>query len=267
MSRLTSSVIALIAAAGLCGAPARAADYDGGWGGGSTDEGFEDFRDSYPVTPAQWAGLGDEDDPIAIEFGARYWYSIGGHDFNTFGGNFTSEDTSHLGELYLRVEDHSTNSFAKAVAGYSMLVQGNYEDPFNGVGTVDDGYIGYAGADFGWNPFGNNAGSGAGFLVGYMFWNDSPATERASYTTQLASDPVAYNQETGETFLPYDSSPNNIDIHMMRLGVQGKADLGGIIDVEGELAAVPFAKIDGIIGADETTTTLTPLGNIASIKS
>src|SRR5439155_26683424 len=64
--------------------------------------------------------------------------------------------------------------------------------------------------------------------------------------------------------------PNNIDIHVRRLGVQGKADMG-FFDVTGSLAAVPYAKVSGILGNDQTTTVIDssvyPGGNIVSVKA
>lgn len=240
MSRLTPSLFALLAATAWA-APALAEDFDA-------------FRDAYPVTPAQWAGLGDEDDPIKIEFGVRYWYAIGGQSFSDGGGSslLTSSDIAHAGELHLRVEDHATNSYAKAIAGYTFAINGSYADPIY-TGTFADGHVGYVGADFGWNAFGDNAGSGVGFLVGYQYWQDAPNTGRNNFTTATTTGDVGYDPVTGQTFLPGDSAPNSVDMHMLRLGVSGKANIAGFLDISAEVAAVPYAKVSGTVGVDDPT--------------
>lgn len=260
MFRSMTSLVALLAAASLV-APAMAADADE-WG---TDF---DFRDSFTTEPEDWAGLGDEDDPLSLEFGVRYYYSMGSQNFTTGAGSFTSSDASQIAEGHLRIEDDSTNTFAKALGGYAFSVQGEFEDPFD-TGSVADGHVGYLGADLGWNAFGNNQ-IGAGALVGYMYWNDSPRTERSNYTTAESSDDVSFDQDTGQTFLPMDSSDNNLDIHMLRLGGQAQADFG-FFDITAEAVAVPYAKVDGIVGNDQTSTvydySVYPGGNVYSIKA
>ncbi|MEQ1769804.1 MAG: hypothetical protein ABL879_08175 [Devosia sp.] len=250
MSRLTPSVIALVTAAGLA-APAIAADWQEE--APSVDEsGYGQFRDAYPVTPGQWAGLGDEDDPIRIEFGARYWYSMGSGVVDDSSGTnlLSTSDTSHIGEGFLRIEDHSTNTFAKAIAGYSIAIDGTYSTPVDS-GSIADGEIGYVGADFGWHVFGNNQGSGVGFLGGYQYWHEGANSGRNNFAV-VTGDPIPYDTATGQTFIPLDSASNSIDAHMLRLGVEARADLG-FIDFTGELAAVPYAKVDGVVGIEEVS--------------
>ena len=267
MSRPIPSLVALLAAMTVA-APAWAADYSGDWSGDlGSDSGF---RNGYPTEPGDWAGLGDKDDPLKLEFGTRYWYSMGTQTFTDSAGSFTSNDVSHIGELELRIEDHSANVYAKALGGYAFKMDGNFTDPYS-VGSIIDGKIGYAGADIGYNIWGDNNGSGFGALVGYMYWNNSPNTDRFSYTTATSSNDIGFDPNTGETFVPMDSSANNVDVHLLRLGVQGKAELGGMFDVSAELAAVPYAKVNGIIGSDQTSTSydfsVFPGGNISSVKA
>lgn len=263
MFRSTTSVLALLAAMSV---PAFAADYGQDFGGLGGDSGF---RNGYPTEPGEWAGLGDKDDPVKFEFGARYWYSMGSQTFSDAAGGFTSDDTSHILEGHLRIEDHSTNTFAKAIGGYAVKMSGTYADPY-ALGSVVDGRIGYAGADIGWNPWGDNSGSGFGGLLGYMYWNNSPNTDRFSYTSAESATDIGYDPNTGHTSIPMTSSDNNVDIHMLRLGVQGKYD-AGMFDITGEVAAVPFAKVNGIIGSDQTATILDHSvylpGNVASVKA
>jgi hypothetical protein len=262
MFRSTSSVLALLAAMTL---PAVAADY-GDWD--DDLDGAADFRTSYPVEPGDWAGLGDDDDPVSLEMGVRYWYSMGYLSLSNDAGAFDATDTAHSGEVHLRVTDHSTNTFAKAVAGYGFAMTGSYTDPFSG-GTVTDGRLGYLGADIGYNAFGD-ANTGVGPLVGYLYWNNSPRTDRSNFTTAESADDIGYDQNTGQTFLPMDSEDNNLDAHALRLGLQGKADFG-MFDLYAEVAAVPYAKVAGTMGNDQTTTTIDNSvyapGNISSMKA
>ena len=266
MLRPIPSVLALLAAM-LITAPAIAADIDNNWSGDGSDSGG--LRDGYPTEPGDWAGLGDKDDPITMQTGVRYWYSIGSQNFTDAAGGFSSGDTSQTGETYLRIEDHSTNTYAKVLAGYAFNITGNYANPYS-TGGVSDGHVGYIGADIGWNMWGDNHGSGLGALVGYMYWNNSPNTNRAAYTTANSASDVSYDQTTGQTSLPMDSTPDNLDVHMLRLGVQGKANLG-FFDITAEAAAVPYAAVNGVIGADQTSTILDHSvyvpGNVASIKA
>jgi hypothetical protein len=262
MRRLVRSLAAVLVGAALA-APAHAADWDEG------DVYFEeDFRGAYVNEPKDWAGMGDEYDPIDIEVGVRYWYSWGVQSFAVDSASYTSNDQSHILEGHLRIDDNSSNTYAKGVAGYSIVINGDYSGD-NGTGTVTDGHIGYIGADIGWSAFGSNEdGVQAGVLVGYMYWNDSPNTTRANFTTATSSGDIGFDPDTGETFIPMDSAPNNIDVHALRLGLQGRAEFGDIVDLNVELAGVPYAKINGTLGAHEIPPTCcTPLGNLTSVMS
>jgi hypothetical protein len=243
MRLLVPSLAALIAAA--LALPVHAADWE-------EDDFFfeEDMRGSYLNEPKDWMGLGDEEDPIAIEVGLRYWYSWGAQNFASGGSSLGIQDQSHIGEGHLRIEDHSSNSFAKAIAGYSVAISGSYAAPLDS-GAIDDGTIAYAGVDFGWHGFGDQNGSGIGGLVGYQYWNNSPDSGRNNYTTATYSADISYDPVTGQTFLPGDSTPNIVEAHMLRLGIQGKAKFGDFLDVTGELVGVPYAKVGGQVGIDD----------------
>ena len=258
MSRLATSIIVLVAAAG---SPALAAD----WGESPEDV----YREAYSIEPKDWNEMGDETDSIHLETGLRYWYSMGSQNFEALGESFENTDTSHIVEAHLRVEDDSTRTYAKAWAGYSAAINGTFNDPNNLEEPLTGGKVGYAGADFGWNTFGDGHGSGAGVFAGYQYWNDSPRTTRTNFTTATSSGDVSYDPDTGEVFLPFDSVDNNIDVNMLRLGVSGRAKLGdGMFDITGEVAAVPYATISGVIGGSGFDPDfLTPLGNYSFVKS
>lgn len=249
MLRSMTSVVAILAAASLA-APAIAADADE-WGG---DDWEITYRDSYNIEPEDWTTLGDDEDTISIETGIRYWYSMGGSSFSSYSGALDSTDDTHFGELYLRIDDHSTDTFAKANLGYSIASTGSYTSSGTAGSfsdAINDGHIGYLGADLGWNAIGDNNGSGAGILLGYQYWNDSLNTGRNNYTTLSAGDTVDYNSVTGQTTIPGDSEPNSVNIHAMRLGVQGKAKLGDFFDISAEVAGIPYASVSGTVGYDD----------------
>jgi hypothetical protein len=263
MYRLVPSLAAIVIAAAFA-VPAHAADWE------DEDDWFvkDDFRGAYVHEPKDWMGMGDEDDPVDIEVGLRYWYSWGVQNHNVGPFNYTSNDQTQVLEGHLRIDDNSSNSYAKGLAGYSIVINGDYSGD-NGVGTVADGHVSYAGVDFGWSPFGSNQdGIQAGVLAGYMYWNDSPNTTRANFTTATSADDIGFDSDTGATFVPFDSAPTNLDIHALRLGVQGRAELGDMFDVNVELAGVPYAKINGTLGShEEAVTCCSPLGNITSAMS
>lgn len=256
MLRSTSSILALLAAMTL---PAVAADYNE-WGD-DYDSGPE-FRSSYSIEPSEWAGLGDEDDPVSFEVGVRYWYSKGAQSFTSSAGTTSSTDTAHIGELHLRIEDHLTNTFATAIGGYSMALSGNVSSP-SGNNPIMDGHVLYGGADLGWNAFGDNNGSGIGPMVGYLYWQDQPDTGRVNYTTAESAADISYDPNTGQTFLPGDSAPNSIDAHVLRLGISGKAKLGDMFDVTATVAGVPYAKVGGSAGVDDPTFSISEYGGPA----
>jgi len=224
-------------------APAGAADWSDDWDGGG------DLRGSYINEPKDWSGLGDENDPLTFEFGVRYWYSWGAQSASSGGASVSATDNSHIGEAHLRIEDHATNFYVKGWAGYAAVINGTVAAPLN---TISDGTIAYAGGDVGWNVFGSE-GSGLGFLAGYQYWNDSPDTGRFNYTTATSASDITYDPVTGQTFVPGNSAPNRLNAHMLRLGIQGKANFNNFIDFSAEIAAVPYAKVGGQIGIDDVT--------------
>lgn len=237
--RLATSLAVLAAA---IGSPALAAD----WGEEWSPE--EVYRGAYSVEPKDWTEMGDESDGIHIETGLRYWYSMGSQNFELDGDTFEGSDTAHSVEAHLRVEDDATRTYAKAWAGYSAAINGEYTDP-DGPGAVTDGVLGYAGADFGWNAFGDSNGTGVGGFVGYNYWNNSPRTSRSNFTTATADAAEDYyDPSTGNWTLPGDSTDDKIELHMLRLGLSGKAEINELFDISAEVAAVPFATISGVMG-------------------
>ena len=237
MWRLATSLAVLLAATG---GPALAADWSDDWSS-------EPMRGTYSNEPANWTDLGDTDDSVSIETGLRYWYSWGAQNFELGGASFTESDNAHTLEGHIRIDDHLSRSYGKANVGFSAALKGSYDDPLSG-GEVVDGGIAYAGADFGWYAVGDGKGSGLGGLIGYQYWNDSPRTARMNFTTAASAADVSYNPDTGVWSLPGDSVDNNFDLHMLRLGVTGKAEFGEFFDISAEVAAVPYASLSGVMG-------------------
>ena len=154
MSRLAPSIAILVAAS--AGFPALAADPGEQWDGGM------EFRASYQsYEPKDWTNLGEEGDGIHIETGLRYWYSMGSHDLD---GNATS-DTAHSGEVFIRVDDDATSTYASGNLGYTSIITRDFGGD---EGFYDAGELLYGGADFGWTAFNDGQGNGVGGLVGYQ---------------------------------------------------------------------------------------------------
>ncbi len=236
--RLATSLAVLAAA---IGGPALAAD----WGEDWSPE--EVYRGAYSTEPKDWTEMGDESDGIHIETGLRYWYSWGSQSLGLGPMTFEESDNAHSVEAHIRVEDDATRTYAKGWAGYTAAINGEYSDPY-GSAPVVDGTLGYGGADFGWNAFGDGKGSGVGGFVGYNYWNNSPRTNRVNYTTATSAGDIDWDDQTGVWSLPGASVDDKYELHMLRLGLSGKAEINQFLDITAEVAAVPFATINGVMG-------------------
>lgn len=218
MSRIARNSLAIVL--GSLGMPLAAAAAD--W----TTTGFRGaYVDDWALTA---------DDPISIEMGTRYWYALGAHRMDLGGDTYATDDTSHIVELHLRIDDHSSDFYMKGLAGYAAAINSSYSTPATG-GTLqsESGNIGYIGADIGHTPVGTDDFKFGGF-VGYQYWNDSPDMGRASYMLESGGG---------------DSEANNLHYNMLRLGLAGKARLGDMFDITAEAAVIPYASVSGTYGA------------------
>ncbi len=246
MQRLVALLAVSIAALG--GGAVQAADYN--------------MRGSLPM---DWGFEGA--DPVGFEAGLRYWYSMGAQTVSYSGGDFTSNDTSHILEKYMLIEDFSTNSYAKTYAGFASIISGDYSTPIDS-GAITDGRIMYFVGDFGWMPLalgGEGSSIGAGALFGYQYWNDSPST---GFTNFIDPDSVSWDASTGDPVFSVDSDTQNLTIHAARLGVTAQGDLGPV-SISAEAAAIPYASVNGTLGANATSIDGTgactpPAGNCAA---
>ena len=224
MTRLAISV-AVAASTLLLAAPSLAADYFGSDAPLRTGFANEDGSDL--------------DNPLTFELGLRYWYSWGQQKADFGNGELNSNDRASIVEAHLRIDDYSTQSYVKGLAGYSAVINGDYQIGGATGGPIESGRVAYAGADFGWSPFGwAPAGNGIYGFVGYQYWNDSPEMGRGPFVVSLdgAGNPNAFN-----------SAVNNLDINALRLGLAGRMDFG-MFDVTAEVAAIPYAWMSGTLG-------------------
>lgn len=204
-----------------------------------------DYPDLRPAYTEAWQA--SEDNSLRFEAGIRYWYSLGEqkHAIGTF--SQTMETKTSSGEVFARVEDLATQTYAEAFGGYGITHGGSYST--NGGAGIDlpAARLGYAGIDYGWLPWGTETG-GLGFVTGYQYTNDSPDTGRASFRvspTVVDNGGGVYSIGGGG-----DSEINNFEVHSLKLGFAGKADFGGF-DLQGEAAAIPYSWVTGTYGAFE----------------
>ncbi|WP_172122798.1 MULTISPECIES: hypothetical protein [unclassified Devosia] len=218
--------------AGSVALPATAADY--GYGG---------MRTAYPTN---WQ-IG-EDNPLRFEAGVRYWYSLGQQSLSLQGYEQDIKSTSHSGEAFVRIDDDSTRSFLEANVGYAFATSGDYStDGIGGTFDLPGARLGYVGADFGMMPFGNES-FGVGAVIGYQYFNESPDTGRASFTTARSASDIAWSSSTGDWSIGFDSEPNNFDIHAAKIGLVSRFEVADAFDITAEAAALPYAWVDGTLG-------------------
>lgn len=177
------------------------------------------FPDMRPAYPNSWEE--SPENPLRFEAGLRYWYALGEQNAQLGGENFNTKDRSHILEAHFRIDDASTDSFLKGQAGYAVAIDGEHLTNVGVPTNFTGGQVGYAGADFGWTPFGNETVR-FGFITGYQFMRESP--DRARFDVQ---------------------SIDGLNIHALRLGVSGRAEINDMFDIEAEIAAVPYAFASG----------------------
>ena len=180
---------------------------------------YNDYPELRPSYPDSWQN--GEDNPLRFEAGVRYWYALGEQKAELGGRSFNTTDRSHILEGHFRIDDDMTSSFVKGQLGYAAVIDGEHGTNVGVPTQFSGGQIGYAGADFGWTPFGND-GVKFGAIAGYQFLRESP--DRARLDVQ---------------------SIDGLNIHALRLGVTSRAELSDMFDLEVELAAVPYAYASG----------------------
>lgn len=223
MKRTFKGAVAILA---LCAAaPAIAADYP-------------ELRPSYSD------GWEAEGGALRFETGIRYWYSLGSQEAGFGPTTLDVKDRSHILEVHGRIDDLYTQSYVKGIAGLGISSSGDFTlSPGASTAIGQSSRIGYVGADFGWMPFGNMTdGVAIGGFAGYQYWNDSPDIGRGNFATGMGPGGVPSG---------YDSAPDNLDIHALRLGVRGTAEINDMFDIQAEVAGVPYAHVTGVLGPHE----------------
>lgn len=200
MKRSLSGAIAMLAL--VAAAPALAADYPM----------FGEMRPSYDDGWEQ-----SSENPLRMEAGLRYWYSVGEQKSDIGGRSYNTNDRSHILEGHFRIDDDYTSTFVKGQAGYAVYTTGDHNTAVGVPSSFEGGQIGYAGADFGYTPFGNETFR-LGALVGYQYNRESP--DRNRYDVQHA---------------------DGLNLHSLRLGVTARADINEMFDIDAEIAAIPYA--------------------------
>lgn len=223
---------ALVVAGALLASPAFAADYP-------------EMRSSFPL---DWV-KDSPADPVGFEAGLRYWYSLGGRNYEVSGNKESAKDTSHILEGYLRIDDYSTNTFLRGNVGYSIAISNDYSGDW-GSGTSSNGAVGYANADLGQYWFGDaQNGVGVGGFLGYQLMYDNPDMGRANYTTATSADDITWSTSSTYWTAPGASEANDLYINALRLGVTAKAKLGDFGDLTVDVAGIPYANLTGTMGA------------------
>lgn len=204
----SKAVAGAFSALALVAGPACAADY--------FPEFPEEIRGGYN---ADW-DMTDYGDPLDFEFGVRYFYSIGARDMTSGGNSYEIEDTSHTLELHGRIDDNSTGTYLKGYLGFAGMMDGTTESPLTGGAvTTDSSRLLYVLGDFGYLGFGADS-FGFGPFAGYQFVQEN-----------------AEVQGVGEAV--------NTDIHMLRLGLAARTEISDVIDLQAEVALVPYAYQSG----------------------
>ena len=82
-----------------------------------------------------------------------------------------------------------------------------------------------------------------GGLVGYQYWKDAPDIGSGQYGATFDG--------TGRP-TSYGAAKDDFDIHALRLGVKAQAAFDQF-DIQGEVAAIPYAAISGTLGGNSPT--------------
>ena len=179
-----------------------------------------DYPELRPSYPNHWENT--EDNPLRFEVGLRYWYAVGQQESQIGNTTYNTTDYSHIPEVHLRIEDDYTSSFLKANAGYAAVVSGKHTAGTNSPSEFSGGHIGYIGADYGYTPFGNDSVK-VGGLIGYQYLLDSPDRNRLDV-----------------------ENVKSLNVHMLRLGLTGRAKINEFADIEAEAVAIPYAYASGV---------------------
>lgn len=178
------------------------------------------FKPAYPIDYVH-------PEPLTFEAGLRYFYSWGSQSFQSGGDTYSATDNSHALEAHLRIDDHSTSTYLKGHVGFGAITDGAYRTNGAQTSTFQIGRITYGAADFGYTPLDTGALK-LGVFGGYQYAHEAP-------------------NNTG------------FDVHGLRLGVSGRAEIADVFDINAEVAAIPYSFVSGSMRNAHGPTAITNL--------
>jgi opacity protein-like surface antigen len=190
--------------------------------------------------------------PWEIQFGARYWYSSGNHQYDLYDPFATAIKNSrltygdlaaHSAEVYFRV-DHESGLFLKGYVGGGSIVGGKLNDedfpPFtapysNTISNQGNGSLKYASVDLGYNLFAGPTYK-VGPFVGYHNFHERMNTFGCSQLAGNAGICGAQPPFFGPIPTFYDGLDADVSWQSLRVGVGGEIIVLPGLKVAGEAA-------------------------------
>jgi opacity protein-like surface antigen len=189
--------------------------------------------------------------PWEVQFGARYWYSSGNHQYDLYDPFATAIKNSrltygdldaHSAEVYFRV-DHQSGVFLKGYVGGGAIVGGKLNDedfpPFtapysNTISSQGGGSLKYGSVDLGYNLFSGPTYK-VGPFVGYHNFHERMNTFGCS---QLAGNAGICGVQPPFGPIPtlYDGLDADVSWQSIRAGVAGEIVILPGLKVAGEAA-------------------------------
>jgi outer membrane protease len=221
---------------------------------------------SRTIDGPQWPTVGGEVErrfpsPWAFEIGARYWYSTGTTKFGftnniyPYGSPTSTLDwnstTGHSGEVFARLDHHTTGLFVKGVAGAGVLRGGEFIDRdyvvnqytfSDTTSDVNGDHLRYFTADIGYAVELPRYGVRIGGFVGYHYWRE----KMTANGLVCNADDLGFCNPPGQLLVPYDTAVLVYEPtwHALRLGVDARYRINRQWSVSGEVALIPFARFE-----------------------
>lgn len=170
--------------------------------------------------PSNWGDMSDAGDPLEFEFGVRYNYSMGNRSMVENGNSYQINDSTHTIEAYGRIDDFSTGAYLKGHAGYSAIYEGDNTTPLTVISRpVDSGRLAYVTADFGYLSYGD----------GDLNWGPF----------------IGYHYSGTQSTVGIVNESVTVDMHIARLGVAARGEVGDGVGLSAEVALVPYSLQSG----------------------
>jgi hypothetical protein len=200
-------------------------------------------------------------DEVTFTVEGRVWFSTGQSDWshnatssNPNFGNPTSrlqykDQTGATGEIEIR-GDEATGLFGRALVGLGGIVDGTLRDRdwFSGqvlfsdtVSKVEEGNLRYVAVDGGWALDGlSTEVLRTSMFVGYGYWGEkSPAFGLRCNADDVGNIDCPLGIDLIGRTTP--AITNDLDWHMLRIGLEGSLRVGSVMTLSAEFAAIPIA--------------------------